>query len=291
MSVHKTVCPAKLNLYLAVTGRRPDGYHDLLSLATQLDFGDDLEAEISSTGRDLLVCDNPTLSCGADNLVLKAAAAYRKRVPDAPFLSWKLTKRVPCGAGMGGGSSDGAASLRIMNEICNDALSETGMLDAASEIGSDCPLFLSDEPVVMRGRGEKISRVSKEVRSALSGMQVVVIRPSFGIPKAWACDALDRANAMTPTEAAEAELGAWLESPCGNIPQRNRFEAVVFRKYLCYDALNAELTNAGLPMLRLTGSGSACFALADESEAKDMIGISRKCLGGSCFAVRARLVQ
>jgi len=286
---YTTVCRAKLNLYLAVTGRRADGYHDLLSLAIQLDYGDDLEAEISTTGGDTLACDNPTLSCDADNLILKATATYRKRVPDTPFLSWKLTKRIPTGAGLGGGSSDGAAALRLMNGICGNALDETSLLETAAGIGSDCPLFLFDGPVVMRGRGERIERASNGVSESLRGKKVVVIKPTFGVPTAWAYGALDKAGAMTDPETAESELGAWLANPNENPPHRNSFENVVFRKHLCYDALNESLAKNGLPTLRLTGSGSACYAFADGDETNKIIARSRESLGESCFAIRAKL--
>jgi 4-diphosphocytidyl-2-C-methyl-D-erythritol kinase len=291
MNVHRTFCRAKLNLYLAVTGKRPDGYHNLLSLVSQIGLGDDLEGEISEDGCDTLSCGDPSLSCGPDNLILKAAEAYRTHVPDAPFVSFKLAKRIPCGAGLGGGSSDGAGALRIMNEICGGALNGAQMLEAAAQIGSDCPLFLFDKPVIMRGRGEKIETVSDSVRKVLRALEVVVVKPSFGIPTAWAYGALDKGNAMMTNDVAEEKLRAFHDNPSVNLPLFNSFEKVVFRKYQCYDALNGILAANDLPKLHLTGSGSACFALANDVAADRMMEICRENLGAGTFIARTRLVS
>ena len=93
--------PAKLNLFLAVTGRRPDGYHDLVSVVAPLAWGDDLSAHPSGDGGDRLTCDDPALPVGATNLILKAAAAFRAAGGKAPGLAFRLAKRIPVGAGLG----------------------------------------------------------------------------------------------------------------------------------------------------------------------------------------------
>jgi 4-diphosphocytidyl-2-C-methyl-D-erythritol kinase len=282
-------CRAKLNLYLAVTGRRTDGYHELLSLVAQLDLGDELDADVSTSVSDTIACDDAELSCGADNLVLKAAAAFRRRVPEAPFMAWRLTKRVPYGAGLGGGSSDAAGALRILNRACGNALDADSLAAVAAEVGSDCPLFLRTEPVVMRGRGEILTGIPLAAREALAGRDVVVVKPSFGVPTGWAYAALDKAAALTAPDAADAELNLWLTHPTEPIPMRNSFTNVVFRKYQCYDALDAELRAQSLPRLILTGSGSACFAFADGTQAAVLIEMARKTLGEDCFAIFTRL--
>ena len=276
-------CPAKLNLFLAVTGRRADGYHDLVSLVSQLALGDELEADLFTAGADTLVCDDAALSVDADNLVLKAAAAYRRRVPEAPWVAWKLTKRVPYGAGLGGGSSDAATALRILNKACGDVLDADRLAAVAAEVGSDCPLFLRTGPVVMRGRGELLSEVPQAAREALVGRGVVVVKPDFGVPTGWAYGALDKVAAFTAPDVAEAELNRWLADPASEIPVRNSFMDVVFRKYQCFDALNAVLRAANLPQLILTGSGSACFAFADKAQAGEIAKLAKRALGEDCF--------
>ena len=282
-------CPAKLNLYLAVTGRRADGYHDLVSLVAPLVLGDTLEAAPSLTGADTLTCDDSELSCGPDNLVLKATAAFRNHIPNAPFLAWKLTKKVPYGAGMGGGSSDAASALVILNKACGNAMKYDDLSAIAAGIGSDCPMFLHNGPCIMRGRGEKIFDISADARKSLQGRGVVVIKPHFSIPTAWAYGAMDKDNAFTPSRAAEAELARWISNPCSSVPVRNSFMDLVYAKYVAYNALNETLSNQGLPKLILTGSGSACYAFAEEECAQKIIETSVKSLGEDVFAVFTRI--
>src|SRR5581483_6186978 len=112
------LCPAKLNLYLAVTGRRADGFHDLVSVVVKLDFGDTLTVEPSGrAGRFELVCDDSTLPIDDTNLVLKAARAFAAAARWTGGVRFALTKRIPVGAGLGGGSSDAAAALRALNQL------------------------------------------------------------------------------------------------------------------------------------------------------------------------------
>ena len=290
MSLWSERCPAKLNLYLAVTGRRQDGFHDLVSLVAQTDFGDSIEADRSHGGVDTLVCDREELDCGPDNLVLRAAAAYRRRVPEAPYMIWNLRKRIPSGAGMGGGSSDAAAVLRLLNRVCYGELDDAAMTEVAAEIGSDCPLFLSENSCIMRGRGELVEPLPETVAASLRGRSVVVVKPHFGIPTPWAYGSLDRLGGFISPEAAEIELSEWMVDPSVEPPSRNSFQPPVFDKYACYGALNAVLVAAGLPELRLTGSGSACYAFAEKGRADAIISLAGDMLGEGSFATSARLL-
>ncbi len=276
-------CPAKLNLYLAVTGRRADGFHDLVSLVAKLDLCDTLEAVPSTKEADCLACDDAELSAGPDNLVLKAAAAYRSRVPAAPFLAFTLTKRVPYGAGLGGGSSDAAAALRIMNAASGHTLGDDALRDLAAGVGSDCPLFLVEGPCLMRGRGELLSLLTGPAADALMGRTLLLAKPHFGISTPWAYSSLAPASAFIPEAEAEAELSAWLAAPRGLPPLRNSFQKSVYAKYFVYNVLNKTLTSQTLPALVLTGSGSAAFAFCEEDEALRMEKIVREHLGADAF--------
>lgn len=288
----KETCPAKLNLYLAVTGPREDGYHELVSLVVQTGLCDELEAELAPlfATNDSLVCDDATLPVGADNLVLKAAAAYRERVPTAPFLHFRLKKRIPYGAGLGGGSSDAVQALRILNAASRDVLDRASLQEVAAKVGSDCPLFLMDGPVLMRGRGELLEPLQEPAKSRLRGQSVMIVKPHFSIGTAWAYSALKPANAYIGKAEAEADLRRWLQdgSP-EELPLRNSFQTVVYRKYPCYDVLNAQLARAGCPELVLTGSGSAAFAFCDGTQAERMKAIVQESLGNSCFLTHCSL--
>lgn len=287
MRTWKMDCPAKLNLFLAITGRRPDGYHELLSLAVTLDHGDTLEAS-KAAGKDSLACDDTGLDCGPVNLVLKAAAVFRARFPHAPFMAWRLAKRVPYGAGMGGGSSDATAAIRILADA-SGVTDPAQLRDAAAAVGSDCPLFLAGGPCIMRGRGQIVDPLAPAAAAALKGRGVVVVKPHFAIPTKWAYSALDEAGAMTPSVEAEAILADWLAEPSRPLPMLNSFEALAFGKYGVYEVMNERLLAEGLPTLHLTGSGSACFAFAEGREADAIAQVAIAALGDGSFVRSARI--
>jgi 4-diphosphocytidyl-2-C-methyl-D-erythritol kinase len=283
METYAQRCPAKLNLYLAVGGKRADAYHDLASLVVRIGIFDELSASVSDSGRDELFCDNEELSTGPDNLVLKAAAAFRARVPDAPFFRWKLTKRIPWGAGLGGGSSDAAGALKILNKACGGRLSLQELSEVAASVGSDCPLFLHDGPCLMRGRGELLEEVSGAYAQALFGRSVVVVKPHFGVPTGWAYGALDRAGEVADLEKAVAEIRGWVPSYYSLPPLYNSFQKVVFGKYLAYDALNELLRAENLPAMALSGSGSAVFVFVKPDQEAAMERIVRQAWGAEAF--------
>lgn len=242
-----------MNLFLAVTGRRADGFHDLVSVVAQVDWGDELELDAADESAPVsLWCDDPEVPAGEDNLILRAAAA-------AGALRGKrftLKKRIPMGAGLGGGSSNAAAALRLLG---------TPRAEIAAGLGSDCPLFLSRRAVVMRGRGERISPLPDSAISRIGGRRVVIFKPPFGIATPWAYRQLAAAapESYLAPEAAEARLGAWLAEPKQPLERLlyNNLERPAFAKYpalpVLLDALRSRFDLAA----RMTGSGSACFAL------------------------------
>lgn len=290
MNIWREDCPAKLNLYLAVGGKRADGYHDLVSLVVPVSLADELFAEMSNSGADSLVCDDPEIPCDAQNLVLRAAAAFRAKVPQAPFMAWRLTKRVPFGAGLGGGSSDAAGALRILNAACANILSAAELRAVAALVGSDCPLFITGEPCLMRGRGDIVEPLPEAAAAALRGKTLALVKPHFGIPTGWAYGALDRLGEPANLPAAEAALRRWIETPCGLPPVFNSFQKVAFDKYLFYGALNMMLRDRRLPELALTGSGSAAFAFANEDEVSALVSAAEAESGGAAFAIRVEIL-
>ena len=171
---------AKLNLSLAITGRRADGFHELISLVAPIALADTLTLDVS---RPLgLMCDDVSLPVDGTNLVLKAAAAYGKRRPSAPTGHFHLTKKVPHGAGLGGGSSDAAAALRLLDQASGDPLGLEILETLAAEVGSDCPFFVRSQAAMMRGRGERLEILPVAVRAALAGRKVILVKPPFGVP-------------------------------------------------------------------------------------------------------------
>jgi 4-diphosphocytidyl-2-C-methyl-D-erythritol kinase len=286
--------PAKLNLFLAVTGRRADGYHDLLSVAAPVAWGDTLRAELSDRGFSL-ACDDPAVPLDDSNLVLRAARAFRGASGWTGGAAFVLEKRIPTGAGLGGGSSNAVAALRALNLLCGSPLDAGRLAGIAAQIGSDCPLFLQDGPAVLRGRGERVARMEEGASARLSGRRVLLFKPGFGVGTAWAYGKLAdarEATRYTPRDSAERRLGAWVAdraSPAEGL-LFNGFEPVVFSKFpgipLLLDRLRRDF---GLEP-RLTGSGSACFALLpDHAEPAAAEAAIRDAWGPSALVVETRL--
>jgi 4-diphosphocytidyl-2-C-methyl-D-erythritol kinase len=254
---------AKLNLSLAITGRRADGFHELVSLVAPVALADTLTLEV---GRPLgLSCDDASLPVDDTNLVLKAAAAYRKRRPSAVVGHFHLTKKIPHGAGLGGGSSDAAAALRLLDQASGDPLGLENLEALAAEVGSDCPFFVRGQAAIMRGRGERLEILPSAARAALAGRKVVLLKPPFGIPTPEAYGLLAKAGIYRPSVQAEAELTAWLAQPASDPSVLgNDLAAPVFAKYLALPVgLASFRLNAGLKGC-MTGSGSACFGFVSD---------------------------
>lgn len=254
---------AKLNLSLAVTGRRADGFHELVSLVASVDLCDCLDFTPGGPWR--LTCDDPTLPVDGTNLVLKAAEVFRRHRPEVVSGHFHLRKQIPSGAGMGGGSADAAAALRALNLSVDNPFGLDRLAVLAAEIGSDCPYFVRGIQAVMRGRGERLELVPEPVLQAHFDRRVLIAKPPFGIPTPEAYGLLIKSGRYADPAVAEAELAAWMREPTRDPSTLgNTLEAPVFAKYLALPtALDAVARIHGV-RFRMTGSGSACFAFPDE---------------------------
>lgn len=289
--------PAKLNLFLAVTGRRADGFHDLVSVAAPLDFGDRLEARSRAHGAGsqfTLTCDQPEVPVDGSNLVLKAAAAFVAATGWPGGVDFALTKRIPMGAGLGGGSSNAVAALRALNQLSGGALAEEKLAGVAVSLGSDCALFLHNAPVVMRGRGERVEALPVAAAARLRGRRVLVFKPAFGISTPWAYGrmAAEAPAHYRPAAEAEARLAAWLGSgaPAEEL-LANNMEGVAFDKYVALPVLLTQLQRDFGVAARMSGSGSACFAVRrDDIATAPLVAAIRAAWGPRCFVQEARLL-
>jgi 4-diphosphocytidyl-2-C-methyl-D-erythritol kinase len=296
MTSARVFAPAKLNLFLAITGKRADGFHDLVSVVTPLAMGDWLTLESRTEAKkDTLECAMPDVPVDASNLVLKAAAAYRKRAgaEGPPAVHFILEKETPAGAGLGGGSSDAAAALRGLNELAKQPMDGEALRACAAEVGSDVPLFLESGPVVMRGRGEWVVAMGEKAAGVLRGREVVVFKPTFGVTTAWAYKRLKERGAewYVPAEKAERQLAAWLAAPSWEtLPLENNLERPVFEKYAALPVLLEELRERFGVRCRMSGSGSACFALLEAgSPREEMEKTIREAWGAESFVKFTRL--
>lgn len=289
--------PAKLNLFLAVTGQRADGFHDLVSVAAPLDFGDELEARSRERGAGSqfsLTCDDPAVPVDGSNLILKAAQAFATASGWKGGVDFSLTKRIPLGAGLGGGSSNAVAALRALNQLSGGALKDAKLAEVAAALGSDCPLFLANAPVVMRGRGERLAALPSAATARLHGRRVLLFKPSFGISTPWGYGRMvaEKPAHYRPAAEAEAALAAWLD---GGAPVEdllaNNMEGVAFAKFTALPVLLGKLARDFGIAGRMSGSGSACFAvLRDDLASAPLVAVIRAAWGPRCFVQEARLV-
>ena len=149
--------PAKVNLYLEILGKRPDGYHELETLMVTAGLFDTLVLRDGPAGRVELACSDPALSAGEDNLVVRAARLLQQRTGGARGCRVRLVKRIPMAAGLAGGSADAAATLVACNELWQAGLSQAQLARVAARLGSDVPFSLVGGTAVGRGRGELLT--------------------------------------------------------------------------------------------------------------------------------------
>jgi 4-diphosphocytidyl-2-C-methyl-D-erythritol kinase len=280
--------PAKINLSLAVTGRREDGFHSLVSVVARLGFGDTLHAERLADGAGAtLVCDAEGVPADDSNLVLRAAAKFGELTGWRGGVRFTLEKRIPIGAGLGGGSSNAVAALRALERLSGIALGAERRLAAAAALGSDCPLFWHEAPVVMRGRGERIEPLPDGAASRLRGRRVLVFKPTFGVSTVWAYQALAARPEWYADEAAEeARLGSWIADPRAPAEALlgNTLERPVFAKWVALPVIMEWIREKHRVSARMSGSGSACFALLqDDTNEGELIATIREAWGADAF--------
>ncbi|HEY0384101.1 MAG TPA: 4-(cytidine 5'-diphospho)-2-C-methyl-D-erythritol kinase [Candidatus Elarobacter sp.] len=266
MEVRSLAAPAKINLTLEILARRPDGYHTLRSVMVPIALADELV--FAPSDAFAFACEPPSL--GPDNLVARAFAQVGlARAPVAVT----LRKRVPVGAGLGGGSSDAAGVLHAaMRGAFGDAGARDWVADARA-LGSDVPFFLVDGPALVEGTGERVTALG-----APPPWWLVLVVPGVHVATASAYAALDAARAIHPAPTRARSDSASVR--CGEALQRadyaavlaaltNDFTPVVRDAYPAVGAVLRALDDAGAPhRAMLSGSGSACFALfADEASA------------------------
>lgn len=253
------LAPAKVNLALHVTHRRDDGYHDLESLVVFADVADELEAVPAAA--DSLAIAGPfakALGVGEANLVSRAVAAFRARWPDAveTGLALCLTKNLPVAAGIGGGSADAAAALRLMASLSNRTIALAELADMAAGLGADVPACLISTPLVARGVGEVLAPLPE-----FPACHIVLVNPM--IPLATA-DVFRRLRAHDNYPLPElpspltrpAQLGIWLAET------RNDLQPPAVKLVPIIGDIVAQLAETqGCMLARMSGSGATVFGL------------------------------
>ena len=254
------LAPAKINLSLRVLGRRADGFHDLESLMCPVSVFDTLEVTRRTAGGLEFVCDDATLPAGDDNLVVRAARLFCGACGIVPQVRIALTKRIPHGAGLGGGSSDAATTLLALDRLFETRLSREALATMAAQLGSDIPFFIYQSAAVIRGRGEQVKPVVFS-----HALPLLLIKPPFGVPTPWAYSRWKDAGEI-PDVPYAAQTFPWGELI-------NDLERPVFEKYIFLaDVKRWLLAQPEAVGALMSGSGATVFAVLRSKEDAELLG-------------------
>ncbi len=260
--------PAKINMVLRILDRRPDGFHNLWSIMQTVALEDEVSIKICADRQDIqLRCDVAQLAADQSNLVYRAAAEVLARARQPIGLDIELRKRIPMGAGLGGGSSDAAATIIGLNRLLRLEWSPTQMADAGQSLGSDVPFFLFAPSAFVAGRGETVRPVVIE-----GGRWVVLVNPGFGVNTKWAYQELAATRpAVTPLSPVQQSLDRQSQVSWAQLiaAAENDFEAPVFSAHGKLREIKRNLRNYGAEIALLSGSGATVFGVfASEARAR-----------------------
>lgn len=250
---------AKINLGLHITAKRKDGYHDIETCMVPIPLFDALEmildkkATWNSSG--LEIPGDPK-----ENLILKAEKLMKKDFPALPNLNIHLHKNIPMGAGLGGGSADGAFALKLMNNLFDLHLDDFFLEEYAAELGSDCPFFIDNTPKIARGRGE----ILEPIDLSLKGTYLVLINPGIHVGTKEAYAGVTPAPPKVKLEEVLADRSRWKAELV------NDFEPSIFQNHPQIAEIKEKLYGAGAFYSAMSGSGSSVFGLFEEKP-KDMV--------------------
>ncbi len=254
---------AKLNLTLDVLGKRPDGYHDLKSVMQTVSIRDDVEIDIGTGKPWKLLCSREDIPCDESNLAWKAAKIFFDTVHmDPDGLEIRITKRIPSGAGMAGGSADAAAVLRALNRHYGSPLSVMALAELGSLVGSDVPFCVVCGTATVEGRGERLRMLPD-----LPDCVFVICKPEFSCSTPELFKKLDeKPQGIHPNNQAmesailAGDLGKIAENVC------NVFDPLVTEEHLELNYIKSIMHSYGAIAQQMTGSGSAVFAILPSFE-------------------------
>lgn len=244
----------KINLGLHITAKRSDGYHDIETVFFPVPLYDLLEV-ISSTVKNDCTLEQTGLALAGgidDNLCVKAYRLLQKDFPDLPAIHIYLHKQIPSGAGLGGGSADGAFMLRMLAEQFKLPLGKEALLHYALQLGSDCPFFIENKPTLANGRGERM----RDVEIDLSGMELVLLLTGLHVSTKEAFEGcIPRVPADPLEQIISQPVTTWRERLV------NQFEETVFTKYPLLLRCKQSLYDQGAVYASMTGTGSTVYGL------------------------------
>lgn len=272
----RLLAPAKINMHLRTGPVRADGFHPLLTWMCTIGLFDNLEVDRSTGPGFRLICDGPQVPCDSTNLVIRAAVAFAEALrvgrqvssADGEGLSIRLQKRIPVGAGLGGGSSDGARMLQGLNHFWMAGWPATRLSQLAATLGSDLPFFLHGPSAICRGRGELVQPLPPpKPRWAL------LILPFFGLSTAAVYRRFDEMKlGQRATIEADPGFDTWTRLPANELLPMlvNDLERAAFALEPRLEDLRRQAEKRLSRIVRMSGSGSSLFTLFDkENDAQE----------------------
>lgn len=254
--------PCKINLFLHIAGVREDGYHELNTLFLPVPSpGDTLEISPADSGMVIVCPEFPELETKG-NLLHKAWDSFGRNTGFRPGIRVRLTKYIPMGAGLGGGSTDAAALLKWLNtQAGGNSLGKDALIALAARLGADIPFFLQDRPCLARGIGEDLTPVDPGVQ----GLHLLLVCPPVHVNTQWAYARWDALNAGRDV-ALRPRLTSWESNNKNSLPVQpqdvfNDFETPVFEKHPELRAIKDKLLDSGAIAAAMSGSGSTVFGL------------------------------
>jgi 4-diphosphocytidyl-2-C-methyl-D-erythritol kinase len=253
---------AKINLGLKILGKRQDGYHNILSLFQTVEVHDTLM--ISDSEPPSLECGASDVPLGAENLILKAERLFSEFTGINSHAHFLLTKIIPLGGGLGGGSANAAAALRGLRRFYRiESLSENEMMEMAAKLGSDVPFLLSGGTAVVSGRGENILPTDWPF-----DFTYIIVNPGFAISTAWAYHSLQ--NLSGNYDNYNEIIGCLQKGKLGKDEffrsLSNDFESVVLPEYPVLATIKSIMLDQGASAAFMTGSGSSMVGIFEDEQ-------------------------
>jgi 4-diphosphocytidyl-2-C-methyl-D-erythritol kinase len=251
--------PGKVNLGLSVVGKRSDGYHDIETLFTTIGLKDLITVRRKTSGLDV-TADGRDAPEGEGNLVYTALKKMFERAGCSGGVEVAISKSIPAGAGLGGGSSNAAAAIKAANELLDLGMADEALCAVARDVGSDVPFFLKGGAAVAKGRGDELDFFDPGMK-----LDMVIVYPGFPVSTSWAYSRVD--SGLTPEWfdikiLASALQHGDLSSLCEGL--YNSFEDVVFNAHPLLSEIKNEMMESGALGSLLSGSGSSIFAIAPD---------------------------
>ena len=253
--------PAKINLSFKILRRREDGFHEIETLMAPISLRDELTIEPNDSGPGIVfTSDDPSLPAGDDNLVVRAARSFFfAEIKEEPRVRIALRKKIPHGAGLGGGSSDAASTLLGLNELHAEALTPARLTNLAAALGSDVPFFLARGAARCRGRGEIVEPVA-----SLPRLSLLLLKPEFGVATPWAYQQWRDARELPGVD--------YTAQAVGELTLLNELERPVFEKHLFLARMKVWLREQPeVAAALLSGSGSTLFAVLRDATRADLL--------------------